>query len=908
MAKVAADTPADDALDAQLALLLGEDASGGTVLAGIDAASDATYDFDEYVFLRNAEDPYVDPRRTNSTEHLPADPRMAAFTGAVRVWIGHFAGDAWTRARANGGSVDQVYVGSLADSLMSWWSAVCAVRAFNRVSVYSPTDIAAQKFEDFQGLSPNLYYAYSVYGILRGRALDDATAFLTNRGDPAAINGILKAGFWEQLHDDVFDRYFVQTGIRVGGDAEEYAFDPFPTDEVLTGLQVVHRQSWKLLAYGRGELLKSIPLAPRESQKVSVKVTTRTKIARSSEESSSFETSTESSSTTKDTAEVVAEASEKLNMHAEAEVSGGYGPFVQAKVSGGIASDQASSSRNTKSRLNEVMSKTAGRMKRDTKVTVSTESENTYEVSRSSELTNPNDELAVTYLYHRLQQRYWVSTRIAEVHSVVFVPEPVPQAHEIDELWIARHGDVLVSALLDPGLAGVLSAIRKEPSVLPTATDERFGLAAQASIGATENYRAYTGQGTMPDFLGPGQQFLERDVERRTAHAADKARRDHQSSSLIAHVRRNILHYMRAIWRAEDFDQRMQRYRRRRVPTRWVFVPNDVPRTGRQPTPAEVEGVFVPVQGSERPLDQVIDPIGPIGYLFNCAIYRLRDDFRVANMHQALAWLRAAYTRFTVTCTPSKTTQTTARQVVAVAPRTFLDEFTITYRVSRGKWLMPIAGRQEIDWAEIPVTSDGMLEVAGVRIWLDGEPADYDELAIRVAATSELEDPHVRFTRATMPLPPIAQEAQFFPPHTLKQMAALLPEVATALDGATDWAELTAEQRDVVRAAYHEWIVLRDSGRLVTLETANVVLDLAAGNAPLLEPFKRLHRYIDVVRERENARRIRLENDRRQALLAAGRLGDPDIDRVSLVSADPAFADLVDTGGDPADNPPPPSP
>jgi hypothetical protein len=89
-------------------------------------------------------------------------------------------------------------------------------------------------------------------------------------------------------------------------------------------------------------------------------------------------------------------------------------------------------------------------MKRDTKVTVSSEIEQTFEETRSSELVNPNDEIAITYLYHQLQQRFWVSTEIAEVYSVVFVPEPIPAWDDITEDWVREHGDIIAGALLDP--------------------------------------------------------------------------------------------------------------------------------------------------------------------------------------------------------------------------------------------------------------------------------------------------------------------------------------------------------------------------------------------------------------------------------------------------------------------------
>lgn len=882
-----------------------EDAQGSTTTpAGEIRASDAFYDFDEYLFLRNTDDPYVDPRAPGSTQVIPSDPRMTRFTAAARDGIELFVDYAVRNSSVPYNQISQASIAALEQMLFSWWSAVCRVRAYNELMQYSPTAIRAKSFQQLTRLTPEQYYGYSLYTRLADLKLAEGKGYFDNNGDSSQLGDLVKADFWEELLTLVFTEHFQGIPTTMADETHaEYSFDPYPANEVLFGLQVIHRQSWRSLGNGRGELVKSIPLGPRETQKVSVKVTTRTKLGRSSEEASSFETSSESSSSTKDTAEVVAEASDKMNMHAEAEVSGGYGPFIQAKVSGGISQDLASSSRQTKNRLNEVMQKTAGRMKRDTKVTVNTESEESYEVSRSSELVNPNDEVAVTYLYHRLQQRYWVSTRIAEVHSVVFVPERLPEPDEITENWIARHADTLAGSLLDNGFTGILNTIRKEPSAMAPTFSSAFQRAADTAINATSSFRNYTGQGTMPDFLASGQQFHERDMERRNAASMDRARRLHQANALIAHIRRHILHYMRAIWRAEDYDQRMQRYSRLRVPTRWYFVPRGQRPTGATPaTPLQMEGFFVADDSSARPLTEVIDPIGPIGYLFNCAIYRLRDDDRLANTHQALAYLRSQYVRFSVQCTPSSGAGVTVRQAVARAPQSFSADLVLTYRQQRGKWLLPIPGRSEGDWLEVRRLEDGSLEVLGIRLWVDGTPVDRAELTITLRVTSELEDPQVRHTMIQYPLPARSDEAGFFTTKVLASMADLLPPVKTALAGARDWATLSEAQRTVVRANYHEWIVLRESGRLVPIETSNVVLDLEVGPSPILEPFKRLHRYIDVLREYEIMRKNNLENSRREALLRAGRLGDPEIERVSVVSSDPALAHLVAVTDDSPDN------
>ena len=135
-----------------------------------------------------------------------------------------------------------------------------------------------------------------------------------------------------------------------------------------------------------------------------------------------------------------------------------------------------------------------------------------------------------------------------------------------------------------------------------------------------------------------------------------------------------------------------------------------------------------------------------------------------------------------------------------------------------------------------------------------------------------------------------------FDETTLRRMAETMPEVLRAIGTQYVWSALTQQQKEALRKHYHEWLVLRDSGRLVTLETTNVVLDIEVSPTPIMEPFKRLHRYIDVLKEREALLRASLENQRRQALLDAGRLGDPDIENVSMISADPELAKLVSTG------------
>jgi hypothetical protein len=881
------------------------------------AASDASYDFEEYLLLRNPDEPYGRiPSRSAPGVPIPSDPRFHRYLRAAEnVLRGLVAaaqqevalersGETWrTMGEATHAEITKLdpLAVPLQAVLVAWWREVCAVRAFNRLSRYSSAQIRKLY------VTPEELYAGALSSWLRsdlvatdpetghlynGRPAGFIKEYLESNGNPTWSSIFLSEWFWQRCLAAVFttSAFANLKATDPAAPDGDYPFELFPTDEVLFGLRVVHRQTWRQLGYARGDLQKTIPLGPRETKKVSVKVVRRRKETMTSERTSSFETSSEAATTTKDSSEVVDEATRKFNWQLNAEVKGSYGApvgaRVEASISGGMSEDTSSASKQANTRLNEMMEKTASRMKRDTKIVVSGEGEDTFEETAASELTNPNDEVGVTYLYRRLQLRYWVSTAIGEVDSVVFIPEAVPAWGEINDDWIRAHGEALASALLDPSFAPVLGAIRSEPGNLSYTPGTVFADAADRGLKSTEAYKDFSGGGAMPDILASGQAFYERDFERRNNLAMEQERRKHQAEALRAHIRRNILHYMRAIWAGEEHDQRMQRYSRMRVPTRWTFVPRNPLPTNVPAEPLEVSGVFMPSPSSERPLSEVIDPIGPIGYYFNCAIYRLRDDPKLVNLHQALAYLRAGFAKFavSVSLTPAQA-GFRVRQVVPESPRRFMADYTVRYRSGGGgKWLVARAGASESEWPEAVSMPDGSLDVFGIRIWLAGTPKDGTELSISLRVTGEIEDPHLRLVALLNPLPAGQEEEEdFFTEGLLKDMQLVVPDLAHG-DGSTPvWKSLMEDEKARFRAAYHRYLMLRESGRLVTIDTPNLVLDIETSRSSNLEPFKRAHRYVDVVKEWEEYRRRYNENRRRERLLAQGRLGDPEIERVTIV-------------------------
>jgi hypothetical protein len=71
------------------------------------------------------------------------------------------------------------------------------------------------------------------------------------------------------------------------------------------------------------------------------------------------------------------------------------------------------------------------------------ESEATHEIS------NPNNELTVTYLLYELERRYFLSTVLQKVQPVILVAMDIPAPHEITEAWMLENAWILKRALLD---------------------------------------------------------------------------------------------------------------------------------------------------------------------------------------------------------------------------------------------------------------------------------------------------------------------------------------------------------------------------------------------------------------------------------------------------------------------------
>ena len=214
------------------------------------------------------------------------------------------------------------------------------------------------------------------------------------------------------------------------------------------GLINTYRQLWEPVEYQAGTLLKTIPLAPKEERKYSVKITRHDK--RSTKEARKNNTSitNEQTSTSRVEAEIMAKAQSKTNFTTTSEGDINFGAY-SGKATTSFGVEAANESAQSRKDFRESVLKAVQDYKQETSTEVSTESDWTSESNESGTISNPNDELAVTYLFYELQKRYRVSEQIHRVMPVVFVAQEVPSPDQITPAWVLANDWIINRVLLD---------------------------------------------------------------------------------------------------------------------------------------------------------------------------------------------------------------------------------------------------------------------------------------------------------------------------------------------------------------------------------------------------------------------------------------------------------------------------
>lgn len=248
---------------------------------------------------------------------------------------------------------------------------------------------------------------------------------------------------------------------RLSNNKSGYAFDIFAPDSCNYGILVNYRQQWEPKNYQVGELVSTIPLAPKEVRRFSKKRVVRKSRSEKETESSLAIKKTDISDTSRTHAEIVRNATNKTSFQHTAE--GGVN-FAIGEVKGrqSLTIDSSKHSQQTKKEFRESVLKASEEYKQDHRLEIITKTSEDYEESTSGEISNPNDEISVTYLFYELQRRYEISEQIHKITPVILVANDVPNPSEIDEEWLTAHDWILRKAILDDSYLPALNYLSQK--------------------------------------------------------------------------------------------------------------------------------------------------------------------------------------------------------------------------------------------------------------------------------------------------------------------------------------------------------------------------------------------------------------------------------------------------------------
>lgn len=288
----------------------------------------------------------------------------------------------------------------------------------------------------------------------RGRIILDRAASRTEASDSDDSSEGERA---EDVHSIGRLRRLLRGMAKMLG--EPYAFEYFAPNSTNFGIVVTHRQRWRPGLYQVGDMVGTIPLAPGESRRLQVKETRATRRDVRELEKAMWTRAGESTQTRRATTEILRRAEASTNFAMTSRGSYNIGTIASIGGTTSFAHNQSLHSQTIKRDFREAVLKASHEYRNERSLDVSTSEEESIETTSTGELSNPNNELTVTYLLYELERQYQVSEQIHDLQPVILVAQRVPAPNEITEAWLLRHEWILRRVLLDDSLEGALDEL-----------------------------------------------------------------------------------------------------------------------------------------------------------------------------------------------------------------------------------------------------------------------------------------------------------------------------------------------------------------------------------------------------------------------------------------------------------------
>jgi hypothetical protein len=239
--------------------------------------------------------------------------------------------------------------------------------------------------------------------------------------------------------------------------AERYAFDVFAPDAINFGVLITYRQKWEPQHYQVGDLVKTIPLAPREIRRYTTRTVTKKTRAEKELDDNVRTQRNETMDTTRAQEEIVTKAVKQTNFNVGAQETFGKEGAWSVTATQSAGGNSLNDSAKTKQDFRESVLKSASEYREQHRVEVDVSESYEAEATSYHEIQNPNDELAVTYLFYELERTYRISEQLHKLTPVILVANAVPAPNAIDDAWLIQHDWILNRAILDDSFRPALA-------------------------------------------------------------------------------------------------------------------------------------------------------------------------------------------------------------------------------------------------------------------------------------------------------------------------------------------------------------------------------------------------------------------------------------------------------------------
>jgi hypothetical protein len=226
-------------------------------------------------------------------------------------------------------------------------------------------------------------------------------------------------------------------------------------EQIELALVIRFEQCWQPLGYSRGELLKSISLAPGEELTLEFFTYDRHRIERERSRESSQETSESGSVTSRISSEVVSQLQFKVGAGTDAKIGGSLSlaalelPIdVNGEIGTNFNTEMAASLTSTRSQLNEATIQASNVLRNSQKTRIVEVSETGTESRSTRRIKNENRCHTINYDYFEISEHFEVRVDVLDAQLVARVP--LPGAGTINASWLLCHEYPLRRSLLDP--------------------------------------------------------------------------------------------------------------------------------------------------------------------------------------------------------------------------------------------------------------------------------------------------------------------------------------------------------------------------------------------------------------------------------------------------------------------------